>query len=203
MIEIHCPNKEELLKKWEKELEVVAPLNKWDLPEELAYWAEYATHCTNLLELGAYNGASTKIMRLANPELKITVIDLWEDEGTYETFLRALSSGDNSIFPTSVSFFRLPTEEGLKMLSESVGNCYFDGLLVDAGHTEDLVTKDILMSLPLMKPGCLVTGHDFHPNWEDNGVAKAVKKLLPGHFNPMGSIWACWNRTEDTTPVCI
>jgi predicted O-methyltransferase YrrM len=197
MIEIHCPNKEELLKKWEKELEAVAHLNKWDLPEELAFWAEYATHCTNLLELGAYNGASTVIMMRANVNLHISVVDLWEDEGTYETFLKATEEFFNQ---GRLIYRRTATEEGLKdMTDEEV--TLFDGLLIDAGHTEDLVTKDIQMSLPLMKPGSLLTGHDFHPNWPDNGVAKAVKKLLPGHFNPMGSIWACWNRPEDTTPV--
>lgn len=200
MIEIHAPNKEELLKKWEKELKAVEHLNKWDLPEELAYWAEYATHCTNLLELGAYNGASTKIMRLANPNLQIHVVDLWEDAGTYETFREALREDLEAM---KVSYSKGSTEKALEIMGRHLDHpewrC-FDGLLVDAGHTEDLVTKDILLSLPLMKPGCLMTGHDYHPNWEDNGVSKAVKKLLPGHFNPIGSIWACWNRPEDTTP---
>lgn len=196
MIEIHAPNKDELLKKWEKELNAVAHLNKWDLPEELAYWAEYATHCTHMLELGAYNGASTVIMLMANPNLHIDVIDLWEDDGTYETFLKATAEFREQ---GRLTYFRLSTEHGLKVMAEEGGGP-FDGLLVDAGHTEDLVTKDIQLSLPMMKPGCLMTGHDFHPNWDDNGVSKAVKKLLPGHFNPIGSIWACWNRPEDTTP---
>lgn len=198
MIEIHAPNKEELLKKWEKELEAVAHLNKWDLPEELAYWAEYATHCTNMLELGAYNGASTKIMRLANPNLEITVIDLWEDAGTKDSFLNAIRE---DLETSWVAYFHMSTEEGLKVLANVCESRKFDGLLVDAGHTEDLVTKDILLSLPLMKEGVLMTGHDYHPNWPDNGVSKAVKKLLPGHFNPIASIWACWNRPEDTTPT--
>jgi predicted O-methyltransferase YrrM len=196
MIEIHCPNRDDLLKKWENELEAVSPLNKWDLPEELCFWAEYATYCSNLLELGAYNGASTKIMLMANPALHITVVDLWEDSGTRDIFNEATKEFGERVCP-----WNTPTETYLRRanLKEMFGT--FDGLLVDAGHTEELVTKDIQMSLPLMKPGCLLTGHDFHPNWEDNGVAKAVKKLLPGHFNPMGSIWACWNRPEDTTPV--
>lgn len=198
MIEIHAPNKEELLKKWEKEIEAVRPLNKWDLDEEIAMWAEYGARCTNLIELGSYNGASTKVMRLANPNLKITVIDLWEDANTKETFLGALRDDLDS---GHVAYFHISTEEGLQILSRIHGNKSFDGLLVDAGHTEDLVTKDIQLSLPLMKDGCLMVGHDYHPNWPDNGVSKAVKKLLPGHFNPIASIWACWNRPEDTTPV--
>lgn len=198
VIEIHAPNKEVLLKKWEKELEAVDHLNKWDLPEELAYWAEYATHCTSLLENGAYNGASTKIMRLANPDLKITVIDLWEDGGTKDTFMEALRDDMENGF---VSYFHMSTEKGLTAIHDMLGEKFFDGLLVDAGHTEELVLSDIRLSLPLMKEGCLLTGHDFHPNWPDNGVSKAVKKLLPGHFNPIGSIWACWNRPEDTTPI--
>jgi predicted O-methyltransferase YrrM len=186
MIEIHAPNKEDLLTKWAMALEQVEPLNKWDLPEELAYFAEYATHCTDILELGAYNGASTKIMLLANPNLRVTVIDLWEDEGTEDTFKNAMEPfrAENRIIA-----FKDSTENGMKILMEFRAANY-DGLLIDAGHTYELVYNDILLGMQLVKPGSLITGHDYHPPWPDNGVSQAVKDLLPGHYNPIASIWA-------------
>jgi predicted O-methyltransferase YrrM len=171
----------------------VAPLNKWDLPEELAWWAEYATRCTEILELGAYNGASTKIMLLANPDLKIHVIDLWEDEGTYETFDKAMIlMPEGCVYQTGrVTANRDTTENGIRQLLEDRTEM-FDGLLVDAGHTYDLVYSDIVLGMQLMKPGTLIMGHDYHPSWPDNGVSQAVRALFADdqHSNPMGSIWA-------------
>ncbi len=187
-IDLLHPDKDALLKKWEKELAAVAPLNKWDLPEELAWWAEYATHCTEILELGGYNGASTKIMLLANPEVKVLCIDLWEDDGTMKTFREA-----NAEF---IENGRLTpwwgtTENGLRQLLEDRTEP-FDGFLVDAGHTYELVYSDIVLGLQLMKPGTLISGHDYHPAWSDNGVSQAVKDLFPDdtHSNPIASIWA-------------
>ncbi len=187
-IDLLHPNKDDLLKKWEKELAEVAPLNKWDLPEELAWWAEYATRCNEILELGAYNGASTKIMLLANPDLKIVVIDLWEDEGTQHTFMEAL---DEFNVAGRLEAYHDTTENGLRQLLENRTEM-FDGLLVDAGHTYDLVYSDIVLGMQLMKPGTLICGHDYHPPWPDNGVSQAVRALFADdqHSNPMGSIWA-------------
>lgn len=185
-IDLLKPNRDDLLKKWEKELEAVAHLNKWDLPEELAWWAEYASTRSRILELGSYNGASTKIMLLANPEAQIHVIDLWEDANTYETFCLAL--GEH--FGKRIFYDRRSTEEGLFLLEQGEFHQYFDGLMIDAGHTKELVSKDILLSQPLMRPKSLICGHDYHPSWSDNGVSQAVIELLTGHSNPCASIWA-------------
>lgn len=179
------PDKGALLKKWEKELAIVAPLNKWDLPAELAWWAEYATRCHDILELGAYNGASTKIMLLANPELNVYVIDLWQDPGTKETFMDATK---DFIAERRLEISQDTTENGMRHLLQ-FGN-RFDGLLIDAGHTKELVLNDISLGMQLMKPGTLICGHDFHEPWEDNGVSQAVKELLPGYIEPIESIWA-------------
>ena len=186
-IDLLNPNRDDLLKKWEKELEIVQPSNKWDLAEELCYWAEYASTRNNILELGAYNGASTKIMCLANPNAKITVIDLWEDAGTHEAFLANLAP---EIFDNRVTWTRDTTWRGMERLMQ-VGEASFDGCMIDAGHTEELVAGDIERCIPLMKPGTLLCGHDFHDAWADNGVSKAVMRLLPQWKRPLptASIW--------------
>lgn len=193
-IDLLNPDKEQLLLKWKDELAAVDHLNRWDLNIELSWWAEYSSTRNDILELGAYNGASTKIMSLANPNSHITVIDLWEDEGTFETFKNALNQ---EIDDDRVSFQRSTTEEGLTRLIDALlknhcGILPFDGCMIDAGHLEHLVDSDISLSSALMVKGSLICGHDYHPSWDDNGVSKAVKKAFPGdrHSNPIGSIWA-------------
>jgi len=180
MIDLLNPNKEEIVAKWRKELDAVAHLNKWDLESELAFWAEWSLGRTHILELGAYNAASTKIMLLANPELRIEVVDLWQDEGTHETFLAAIET-----FKDRVHWNRMSTEEFFKRGCD----IQFDGLLVDAGHTESEVALDITEGMKLMKPGTLCTGHDYRPNWND-GVFHAIQKAFEGNVhNPVESIW--------------
>jgi hypothetical protein len=194
-IDLANPDRGAITKKWAGELEAVAPLNKWDLPEELAYFAEYATRCTEIIELGAYQGASTRIMLMANPALKVFVIDLWEDAGTKETFEEAMRQPQEDFVATGrVEVFHGTTEDGMMDLLHRGRS--FDGLLVDAGHTKELVGRDIILGRQLMKPGTLIIGHDYHPSWHDNGVSQAVIELLPGHTNPIASIWAYQMPTE-------
>lgn len=186
MIDLLKPNTEELLSKWGEVLNRVRYLNKWDDERELAWWCEYASRCSYLLELGAYNGASTKAMRLANPELRIHVIDLWEDAGTFETFSEALSA---DIASGKVTYDHTDTVAGLTDLNGS-----FDGLMVDAGHLYHHVESDLRLGLPQVKEGVLVCGHDYRVNLPSDGVTRAVNERFSEVFNPTCSIWAAYNR---------
>lgn len=186
MIDLLKPNTDELLTKWREVLNRVRYLNKWDDERELAWWCEYATNCTYLLELGAYNGASTKAMRLANPDLKIHVIDLWEDAGTFETFSEALSA---DITSGKVTYDHTDTVAGLTDLNGS-----FDGLMVDAGHLYHHVESDLRLGLPQVKDGVLVCGHDYRVNLPDDGVTRAVRERFSEVFNPTCSVWCAYNR---------
>lgn len=185
-IDLLNPNKDDLLKKWEKELDAVEKFNPWDTKEELAWWAEYASTRNTILELGSYRGASTKIMCLANPSAKITVIDLWEDDNTHEEFLVNLAP---ELSDKQVVFTRDTTWRGLERLMH-LGQNNFDGCMIDAGHTEELVVGDIERCIPLMLPGTLICGHDHHEAWHDNGVSKAVNRIFPDRVLPCFSIWA-------------
>jgi predicted O-methyltransferase YrrM len=186
MINLLNPNTDELKAKWADVLRQVRPLNKWDDENEIAWWCEYATGCTKLLELGAYNGASTKAMRLANPDLKIHVIDLWEDAGTLDTFKGALA---DDIKAGLVTYDHADTVAGLTDL-----NGGFDGFLVDAGHLYQHVESDLRLGLPLIKKDVLVCGHDFRVNLPDDGVTRAVRERFTCLFNTTCSIWAAHNR---------
>lgn len=62
----------------------------------------------------------------------------------------------------------------------------FDLVFIDADHSYAGCRHDILAYTPKVKPGGLLAGHDYQPDWP--GVVRAVDELCPdaGHFH---SIW--------------
>jgi hypothetical protein len=68
-----------------------------------------------------------------------------------------------------------------KMSSQEAANLIPDGYLdlfyIDAEHTFDAVTRDIVAWLPKLRAGGWASGHD----WSWPGVGDAVRKFL-GHF---------------------
>ncbi len=61
-----------------------------------------------------------------------------------------------------------------------------DFVYIDATHTEEEVRKDITAWLPLVKPGGVLSGHDFN----FKGVSAAVRALLePYELLPGGTDW--------------
>ena len=52
----------------------------------------------------------------------------------------------------------------------------FDLIFIDGAHDYDSVKCDILMCLAALKPGGLLTGHDFHSM--GHGVRQAVNELI-------------------------
>jgi predicted O-methyltransferase YrrM len=192
MILLTNPDVPELMQRWGHIAKAVQPLNKWDDNLEIMWWCEYATNCTKLLELGSYNGASTKAMLMANPTLRIHVIDLWEDAGTQETFKAAMG---HEISTGQVTFEHTDTVSGLTALHQEGKREEFDGLLIDAGHLYEHVSADLKLGLPLVKQGTLVCGHDYRANLPEDGVTKAVRERFTKLWNPVCSIWAAYNHS--------
>ncbi|MGC1481197.1 MAG: class I SAM-dependent methyltransferase [Chthoniobacterales bacterium] len=63
---------------------------------------------------------------------------------------------------------------------------FFDSVLVDGGHEEDVVLNDTRKALPLLRSGGIMMWHDFCPDHEivrdfstSRGVVNAMKKLIP------------------------
>jgi hypothetical protein len=181
-IDLLQPDRPLLNAKWGHIVAAVQHLNSWDSDLEISWLAELATVSENHIELGAFKGASTKAMCLANPNLKITVIDLWDDLGTHETFLSAM---EKEISDGRVAFYRSSTEEGCAKLKGQI----FQTAFIDAGHLEHNVLADIQNCLTLVPRG-IISGHDYRHNDENDGVNKAVNSLIPDRSLPVDSIWA-------------
>lgn len=190
MTDLSNPNRDELLKKWHHIVhDKTFRLFTWTTLAELAWIAEYASRATNYLEIGAYAGRSTKVVCLANPKVKVTVLDTWDDDGVYEDFQHNLRE---EIQSGQVAMVRGSSQETIKNLPLDPPHgkfSQFDACWIDAGHLEHLVKADCENTIPLMMPGSLMSGHDYYAK-ERNDVYRGVHSAIKGPIgNPVDSIW--------------
>lgn len=189
---LYTPNREALLAKWQHVLDATKHIRTFTTDAELAWIADYATWCSNYLEIGSWRGRSAKVALMANPGLKIFCLDTWDDEGTYEEFLHNLgpeidagrvqhSRGSSQEF-LEVWFSPTSKKHGATFLDHKLDGCFIDG-----GHEEHLVRADIEAVRKQMKAGSLMAGHDFAG---DNDVARGVLGLYQHIIRPIDSIWA-------------
>lgn len=59
----------------------------------------------------------------------------------------------------------------------------FDLIYIDGDHLYDSVVRDIRSSLKIIKPGGLITGHDYYTT-TNSGVPKAVSDMLGEYGEP-------------------
>lgn len=161
-------------------LDKVKRVWSWTTEAELAYLCEYAQGCSHILEIGSYVGKSAKCMLLANPNLKITSFDTWDDEGTHEEYVFNLRE-----FKDRIRYKVGASHDNLITTSSGM----FDGAFVDGGHLYDDVKGDISGVRRVVREGTIIVGHDYRKGLPEDGVTKAVREAFPDATNPVDSIW--------------
>jgi predicted O-methyltransferase YrrM len=130
-----------------------------------------------MIEIGSYAGESTQMF--ANEFERVIAIDPFindydptditctymELEKVYKTFKEVVDRNSN------IKHIRMTSDDAVNLLDEKVDFIYIDGL-----HTYEQIKKDITNYLPLLKPNCLIGGHDYHRNW--SGVVNGINELL-------------------------
>lgn len=181
-------DKHVLLPKWRWVYDLGSHIWTWDSDDELAYLSERASAANLIVEIGTYMGRSAKTMLLASPRAHLWCIDPFMVDGTRkctEYFLRdEINQGRCEIIPKY-------TQDGCAQLGPFDGT--IDMVFIDDGHSFDDVTRDIGCSMPLLRSGGIMCGHDYESKevgLRDNDVARAVKKSLPDYRWPgLGHIW--------------
>jgi len=149
---------------------------------------------SHFVEVGTWKGMSACFMAVeiinSGKNIKFDCVDTWEYIPTsseiteeqcmnlYEIFLENITPVKDVITP-------------IKALSWDGASYYEDGSLdfvfIDAGHEYKNVIKDIRAWYPKVKPGGIISGHDYH--W-DCGVYTAVNEFFSG--KPIKQMGACW-----------
>lgn len=130
---------------------------------------ECGRRATRVLEVGVYMGHSLLILLLANPELRITCVDI---DGTFPT---PAVEYLNTHFGNRVTLLLGDAVETLRSLApESDGS--FDLVHIDADHYADAVLRQYRAALRLAAPGAAVVFDDY------DAVSETVDALKETDF---------------------
>jgi predicted O-methyltransferase YrrM len=160
----------------------------WTEPETFDYWRLLAGQSQWMVESGTYIGASAYAMLEANPNLHLWTVDHFQAFAFNEEIARF-------ILGKFIAEHRCETVKGNmdkagEILVHMRGR--IDAIVIDDGHLEEDLRRDIRNALPLLKPGGIMCGHD----WDgDNDVARGVKSMLPVQelYFPVPRVWA-WRK---------
>lgn len=113
-----------------------------------------------VLELGAYHGFSTVV--LASVAVSVTSVDwhLGDDHaGTGDSWGTFTGNLDRYGVAGRVQAVRERFEDALPRMAAE--GRQFDGCFLDAHHSEESVTRDTALALPLIRPGGFIAWHDY------------------------------------------
>lgn len=155
----------------------------WTEEDTLAYLAELASQSKIIVESGTYMGASAFAMMSAAPEdAHMWCIDHFAVAGTEFVTRRNLLKW---IQGGRLELITGDSERGAAMLPHVKG--MVDLILVDDGHAEEDVLRDIRCLKPLLKAGGVMLGHDFEV--PHNDVARGVIRSGIDFDTPLPRLW--------------
>lgn len=125
------------------------------------------------VEVGAYYGRTTFVIKQANPDFDLTVVDPFT--GSEEHKEEMAKEGRTSYYN---DFLKIMSDRGILVravvdLSVNAASRFEDNSLdvvwIDAAHDYENVKADILSWTPKLKAGGLLIGHDMPEETDPNG----------------------------------
>lgn len=160
----------------------------WMSERELLWLANKAAENKLIIEFGSFHGRSTRALADNCVNGRIWAVDPWN--GDYprqngETF----ENVNTYVFPQFCKNLQEHIKSGLVVpyrgFSYSFKLPYLvDMVFIDGDHRYETVLKDIDKALELLKPGGIISGHDY--NWDS--VKQAVSEKL-GRVAVEDTIW--------------
>lgn len=152
-------------------------------------------------EVGSWRGRSTLVLAdHLPPHARLYAIDTWAGvpddpeqharlyENAGDVYADFCANLEGPIRSGRVTPLRMTSLEGARQLYAWHGRQALDFVFIDADHRYKAVHGDILAYRALVKPGGILAGHDYSPNWP--GVMQAVGQLLPGfQVAKRSSLW--------------
>jgi len=160
---------------------------------ELRHLATRATACTAILEIGSWQGRSSKAMAAALPPTgTLYCVDDWRGEQSTPVDAHELRGAFMShlmleIIQGKVIQYTASSQHLARMLQTGWLNILtqYDLIFIDGSHDKASVMADIRAYLPYVRPGGILAGHD----WGVGQVKEALAEVLPGAHVVAGTIW--------------
>lgn len=167
----------------------------WMTREELAWLAAMARHATLVIEVGSYQGRSTRALADHCPGV-VYAIDRWEGPCLREDGTAAPNDWD--VWPAFASHLRPHIDAGRvvpmratsadALATLAAGHVLADLVFVDGDHRRAACADDLEAAWPLVRTGGVLAGHDYHnATWP--GVTQAVDARFGPAVKTVGGIW--------------
>lgn len=145
-------------------------------------------------EIGVKEGRFVAHMLNTFPNLTMYTVDPWENQpGANEDYI---GWEWNSIYKQYRDKIKPHAHRVIELreYSDTAHRHVLDGSLdfvfIDAQHDYDSVRRDILFWKQKVKPGGLLSGHDYDNNFP--GVRHAVDEAFPDRFIGTNAVWGVW-----------
>lgn len=140
-----------------------------------------------ILEIGSYQGGSTLAIghAIKNTGIELYCLDPWATYSTQSDFANFEPSKVSDDFRIINNFISNTAfvADNLRMLrgnssdfAQMLAGMGFDFIFIDGAHDYQSVRNDIKLGYSAIKPGGILSGHDFQKHWE--GVVRAVTELV-------------------------
>jgi hypothetical protein len=152
---------------------------------------------SHFVEIGSWKGRSSSFMCVeiikSGKKIKFHCVDPWtgseehqkgksfEDKAVVEGTLFEEFTQNMKSVESYYNAVKLPSVEAAKLYEDES----LDFVFIDGAHDYDNVCMDIKSWLPKLKPGKLMTGHD----WQFTQVQRAVMDTLKRGVVPVGTCW--------------
>jgi predicted O-methyltransferase YrrM len=185
-------------------LDRAAAITGWMSMRELTWLATTARACSLIVEIGSYQGRSTRALGDNCPGT-VYAIDPWvplaymppqikRHGDTWPHFTKNLR---DLLQIVKVVPIKHRSVDAWPHLLRLLGGRKVDCVFIDGDHDEPAVRLDIQLALQVLKHNGILSGHDYsHKDWA--GVKEVVDELYPG-INHVDSIW--WTRCASSFPV--
>jgi len=132
-----------------------------------------------MMEIGSYRGESSFVWASSGIFKEIICVDPYEGktDNKNEYFDEDWSVIKRDFWTNTRYFNNINLVQDFSYnIIDNYPNNYFDFIYIDASHEYDDVKRDIEISLPKIKNGGLIGGHDYQKEWP--GVIKAVNEVI-------------------------
>ncbi len=139
----------------------------------------------SIVEVGVYAGHSSEFFRLLFPKATLYLVDPWKATKNYLKKEAGPMSQDTQAYTKAYERVREmfkddPEAHILRMTSQRASKQIPDGIdlvFIDANHSYSYVKRDIRLWLPKVRPGGILSGHDYNPD-KFQGVVRAVDEAF-------------------------
>lgn len=122
-------------------------------------------------EIGVNRGKNAEVMLEIIPGLKLHLVDSWVRRNSLRETHKRLRR-----FMPQITTAEMLSMDAVRYYNDG----FFDFVYIDADHSFDFVMQDIIEWSKKVRPGGIVSGHDYYRS-KIEGVALAVKAYTGAH----------------------